>query len=290
MRLNTFAPTAVVGVLLWAAAAGAADLSVMSFNIRYGTANDGENHWDRRKELVYDVIRSRTPEVVGLQEALRFQIDEIRAALPQYGELGEGRDGGAEGEYSAILYRKDRLQVKDSGNFWLSQTPEKPSMHWGNACIRMCTWARFTNLDGDHPFYVYNTHLDHVSQPSREKGAALILDRIRARPSPDPFVVTGDFNAGEANPAVRRLVSAGRNGGTEPPMRDSFRVLFPQAREVGTFNGFAGRTGGDKIDYVFVSPGIEVLEASIIRDQVEDVYPSDHFPVSAKIRLPANPG
>ena len=118
------------------------DVRVMSFNIRYGTARDGENVWAKRRELVFRTVRDYAPEVVGLQEALRFQIDEIRRAVPGYAEVGTGREGGTKGEYSAILFRAERFDVTESGTFWLSDTPEVPSRHWGNACIRICTWAR----------------------------------------------------------------------------------------------------------------------------------------------------
>jgi len=151
------------------------ELLVMTFNIRYGTADDGENSWDKRKDLVFDVLRRNDPDVVGLQEALRSQLDDIRAALPQYGEIGVGRDDGkTAGEYSAILYKKDRLTVAESGTFWLSDTPETcGSITWGNACTRVCTWGWFVQKQAGKPFYIFNTHMDHVSQYSRERSAIL---------------------------------------------------------------------------------------------------------------------
>ncbi len=181
------------------------NLVVMTYNIRYGTANDGENSWANRKEMACDVLRRHNPDIVGLQEALRFQIDDIRAALPRYAEIGGGRDDGkTEGEYSAILYRKDRLDLDDSGTFWLSDTPETPgSITWGNACTRICTWGRFLRKDTRQAFYLFNTHLDHVSQYSRDRSAVLLAQRIRDRKHADPVLVTGDFNAGEDNPVVR---------------------------------------------------------------------------------------
>ena len=142
----------------------------MTFNIRYGTANDGDNNWANRKEMACDVLRRHNPDIVGLQEALRSQIDDIRAALPQYAEIGCGRDDGkTKGEYSAILYRKDRLDVNDCGTFWLSDTPEVPgSTTWGNKITRICTWGRFIPKDPGRPFYMFNTHFDHITQYSRD--------------------------------------------------------------------------------------------------------------------------
>ncbi len=271
------------------------ELQVMSFNIRYGSANDGENHWKNRREMVFDVIRNHYPDIVGLQEALDFQISEIRKALDKYGQIGVAReDGKTEGEYSAILYRLDRFDVGESGTFWLSDTPEVPgSSHWGNACVRICTWARFAEKKSGKAFYLYNTHLDHVSQPSREKSAVLLAQRISDRRHADPFVVTGDFNAGEDNPVVMYLkgkTSLGGLDGSESnntvPMVDTFRVLHPYAKEVRTGHSFRGSRQGNKIDYVFTPPGVQVLEAQILYDNVDGRYPSDHFPVTARLRLP----
>jgi len=271
-----------------------ADLVVMSFNIRYAAANDGENNWDKRKDLACDVVRRQAPDVVGLQEALRSQIDDMRAALPEYGEIGVAReDGQTKGEYSAILYRKDRFTVDDSGTFWLSDTPEVPgSITWGNACTRVCTWARLLPKAPGKPFYMFNTHLDHISQPSREKGIALIMSRLSSRKHPDPVVLTGDFNSGENNAVVRYLKGERRleivsNGMSQNPLPlvDTFRLLHQDASDVGTAHSFKGSYAGNKIDYIFVAPGTEVLRAEILHDNQDNRYPSDHFPITAAIRF-----
>ena len=271
---------------------GDSELRVMSFNIRYGTADDGENRWENRREMAVDVLRRHDPDVVGLQEALRFQIDEIRGSLPQYGEIGVGRDDGkTRGEYSGILWRIDRLKVLESGTFWLSDTPEVPgSTSWGNTITRICTWGRFLHKSSGKAFYLFNVHLDHQSQPSREKSVVLLAQRIRDREHPDPVIVTGDFNAGESNPAVRYLKGQSRaeeEGHPENPVPlvDTFRLLHAEATEVGTFNRFKGDRSGEKIDYVFVQPGRMVLEAAILHDNEGRRYPSDHFPVLARLSL-----
>lgn len=281
-------------------AAGSADSSlsvrVMSFNIRYGTANDGANRWENRKQLVFRVIRTHHPDFVGLQEALHFQIEEIMEALPDYQKIGVGRDDGkTRGEYSAILYNAERFRVDAHDTFWFSETPEVPgSKDWGNNITRICSWGRFVEKSTGRAMYHFNLHLDHQSQNSREKSVALLIRRIQARTHPDPVVVTGDFNAGEDNPAIRDMKGADNPGGGYPagtrnpiPLVDTFRELYPDATGVGTFNGFEGNTDGPKIDYIFVEPGTKVLEAEILRDNDNGQYPSDHFPVLARIDLPA---
>ena len=271
---------AVIAALLVSAAlhAGAPEpLAIMSFNIRYGTADDGPNRWELRWQQMLELLKVQNPDVLGVQEALHFQIDEILKALPEYQMVGVGRsDGGHGGEYSAILYRASRLTVRRTATFWFSDTPDiVASNTWGNAIERICTWALFDDKHG-RSFYVYNLHLDHVSQPSRETSVALLLDRIAARAPAAPVVVTGDFNTGETNPATQAMLKV---------FRDTFRVAHPNAKDVGTANQFTlGRISGEKIDYVFVEPETEVLNADIVRTSVEGKYPSDHFPVIARIR------
>jgi endonuclease/exonuclease/phosphatase family metal-dependent hydrolase len=264
-----------------APARAAEPISVMSFNIRYGTANDGDNHWTLRRTFLFDVVREQNADIIGLQEALDGQIREIVEAVPGYAVVGVGRDDGrAAGEYAAILVKKDRFNVAEAGTFWFSETPSVPgSTTWGNRITRICTWARLIDRDGS-AFWFFNVHLDHQSQPSRERSAELLLRRIDARALPgEPVIVTGDFNAGEDNPAVRTML-AGK------AFVDTFRVLHPDEEQVCTFNGFkAERIDGPKIDYVFVQPGTEVLSAAIDRTARDGKYPSDHFPVVARVRL-----
>lgn len=264
-----------------AAAQARAPLAAMSFNIRYGTAKDGENAWPLRREFLIDVMREQAADVVGLQEALDFQIDEITAALPMYGVIGVGRDDGArKGEYTAILFRRERFQVSDAGTFWFSDTPDViASTSWGNRITRICTWARLVDRDG-RAFWLYNVHLDHQSQPSRERSVALLRKRIDERRLPgEPVVVMGDFNAGEQNPAIAPMKAGGA-------FVDTFRVRHPDEKTVGTANSFdPARIQGEKIDYIFVPAGTEVTRAEIVRTTRNGRVPSDHFPVVAHIRL-----
>ncbi|HEX6132912.1 MAG TPA: glycoside hydrolase family 3 N-terminal domain-containing protein [Longimicrobiales bacterium] len=293
IRPGTTGRCGILAAILWLTASctglrpagqhAAADEPVraMTFNIRYGTANDGPDAWPNRRGLVIDVIRDFAPTVLGVQEALRFQLDEIARALPGYGIVGVGRDDGEErGEYSAILYDRARLEVLDSGTFWLSDTPEGPgSMTWGNRIPRIATWARLRlRSPPGTTFHVFNTHWDHESQPSRERSAALLLERIRARGARDPVLLMGDFNAGEDNAAFRALLAA-----QDPGLRDTFRDVHPQASGTGTYHAFRGDTSGARIDAILASPEWRTLDAAIVRVQENGRYPSDHFPVTATL-------
>jgi len=271
--------------LLAALAAGAVGctarppLRVMTFNIRYGTAADGENAWAHRRARLFNVVAAERPDVLGLQEALRFQLDELHARFPEFGEIGVGRDDGkTTGEYAAMLYRTDRLTVDSSGTFWLSDTPEVPgSVSWGNHVTRICTWALLRDRRTGARLAAFNLHLDHESQPARERGAELVMRRMVTIAGDRPTILTGDFNAGEDNPAVATVLRAG--------MRDTFRAIHPAARWVGTFNGFTGDSTGPKIDYVFAGPRWEILDAAIVRSRPGGRDASDHFPVTAVLRL-----
>jgi endonuclease/exonuclease/phosphatase family metal-dependent hydrolase len=280
MAATIAAPTVARSQPATAPSTAAVSLKVMSFNIRYGTANDGDNHWDRRKDFLVDVIRDEAPDVMGVQEALYGQLAYILQALPDYAMVGVGRDDGVRaGEYSSILYRRAALAVNRSDTFWFSDTPERvASKSWGNNITRICTWAQFTTPEG-RPLYVYNVHLDHQSQPSRERSATLLRSRMASRDPKAPVIVTGDFNAGEKNPAVVAMLEGG-------DLRDTFRVKQPQASPVGTFTGFKhGQITGEKIDYVFASGEWDVIDAQIVRTSRNDRYPSDHFPVTATLRM-----
>lgn len=286
MRTTTLAVLSLVALLCTGSVSHAADeaaLTLMSFNIRYGTANDGDDRWEHRDHLVERVIAGRAADVVGLQEALAFQIDEIVTAVDGYGVVGVGRDDGANrGEQAAILYRTDRFAVAESGTFWLSDTPGVVgSKSWGNGITRVCTWVRLIERSTGRGVYVFNAHLDHQSQPSRERSAELITERIKARAFDDPAVLMGDFNAGESNAAIRTVVAEGGAG-----LVDSYRVAHPDESTVGTFNGFRGTDDGDKIDYVFVPADAKVIDAEIDRTNDDGRYPSDHFPVWATVVLP----
>ncbi len=249
-------------------------LTISSFNVRYGTADDGVNRWELRRPRALGIIQKIKPDILCLQEALDFQVDEF-AMTTFFGTVGVGRDDGKKaGEYSAILYDRSRFRLLDSGTFWLSDAPEKVgSKSWGNNVVRICTWALLEDMGSKEIFRVYNTHLDHESQPSREKGIGLVLKRVAKA---TPAIVTGDFNAGESNP-VNKLM---RNGG----FRDTWRILNPALPEPGTFSGFK-ELGKEKIDYIWVDKSWKVRAASIVTDKVGGGWPSDHVPVTAYLEL-----
>lgn len=256
------------------------DVSVMSFNIRYGTAADGANSWPNRQVQVIRVIERHQPDILGVQEALDFQLQEMATKLPQYARVGVGRDDGrSAGEFSAILYRRSRFEVREQGTFWFSSTPEVPgSTGWGNNITRICTWARLSDRETGRSFYVYNVHLDHESAPSRERSAELLAQRVRERGSGGAVIIMGDFNSGEDAVPVRYLLS-------QLALTDTFGKLHPDSTGVATYHAFTGRTDGARIDHILVSAEFTIRSAGIDRSNEAGLYPSDHYPVHAIMGL-----
>jgi endonuclease/exonuclease/phosphatase family metal-dependent hydrolase len=262
------------------------EMRVMSFNIRQGNGQDGGNRWEFRKDLVDEVIRNESPDIVGLQEVYPFQLEHLLGRLPGYGAVGIGRDGGSMGEHCPILYRQDHFELLESQTFWLSDTPESPSANWGNRYRRICTWARLLDLRTRKPFFLYNTHLDHESAVAREKAIRLIMETIASRPGRAPFLLCGDFNAGEESTVFAYLRGETPLERPNPiPLVDTWRVIHPDEPDSGTVSRFIGSREPYKIDAILATPRSRVLDARILRIHQDGRYPSDHYPVTAHLRL-----
>lgn len=256
-------------------------LDVMSYNIRYDNPGDAPNNWDNRKEFLISQIRYHAPDVLGTQEGLVHQLEDIDRGLAQYAYFGVGRDhGDRRGEYTAIFYNTDRLKLLSSATFWLSPTPEVPSKGWDAALPRICTYGVFEDREAGRQFMVFNTHFDHVGTLAREESAKLILKKMKAlNPEGLPVVLCGDFNLQSDSPGVQVLLGEMVDAHTEAGKR----AFGPE----GTFNGFhLDRPVTARIDYVFVSPqGFEVQKSAILSDSKDGRYPSDHLPVLARLRF-----
>jgi len=264
---------------------GAGVVDVMTFNIRNGRANDGVNNWRQRRDILVGVLAEYGGDIVGLQEAFDFQADYIDAKLPQYGMYYVGRDDGARaGESCAILYRRDKYTPADSGTFWFSDTPAKPSTHWGNKCLRICSWVRLVNKTDAKGIYVYNLHLDHISQHSRKKSTRLLARRISQRTIKDPIIVMGDFNMSMDNPGMKYLQDGGDNA-SYPRMVSAWEIAHPKGPALRTGHGFKGGKTGSAIDHILIGEGSTVLKAHVDQRKIDGRWPSDHYPVTATIKL-----
>ncbi len=274
-----------------AIAAPPVDVRVMSFNIRYGTAKDGENHWDHRREFLVRTIQTFKPDLLGTQETLAFQRDFLADSLKDYEHLGAGRDDGREaGEMTALFYRRDRFEKLDGGHFWLSETPEiVASKSWDTSLTRMVTWVKLKDRQQKdaQPIVFFNTHFDHQGVAARLESARLLRRQLTKLASDCRIIITGDFNTGEKSAPYDALFLS--DDPDSFSLVDTFRVAHPnRTQEEGTFSGFrANAVGGERIDWIAASDYWQVIDASIDRTAVSDRTPSDHFPVTAILRFPA---
>ena len=258
------------------------EIAVVSFNVRHESLDQGANAWPARRDLVFAAIRERAPDLVGIQEASRGQVEELVRALPRYGAVGVGSEAGdARGVHAAIMFRLDRFEIEDRGVFWLSDEPDRPgSTSWGNREPRICIWARLRERLGGRTVAFFNTHLDHRAAESRTRGLALIAERIREHEGL-PVIFTGDFNVDAEDEVITGFLE--RAG-----LLDTLRAVAGEPiDEMGTYHGFEGSDDGRRVDLVLVSQGVRVLEAGIVRDQRDGRFPSDHFPVFGRVQIGA---
>jgi len=254
-------------------------LRVMSFNIRYGTAEDGANHWEKRKSLVVERIREFGPDLLGLQECRDdTQAEFIKTSLPEYEFHGVQRGGGPETalEMAPILFKRDAFRVHQTGCFWLSETPQVPgSKSWGSTFARTVTWVELFHLPSQRTLTFSNTHFDYES--SAIDGAARFLrtwlsDAIKK----SPVILTGDFNADKDSFAYRTLTGAG--------LTDAYRAAGGDAGSEGTFHGFGTVEKIVPIDWVLVSEHFHATESHVDRTETGERFPSDHYPVLTTLR------
>lgn len=259
------------------------EIRVMTFNIRLDTPADSMNNWKYRRENAARMIRFYDVDLLGTQEVLHNQLQDLLNLLPEYGYLGAGRkDGKTEGEYSAFFFRKSRFDLLKTGNFWLSQTPEVPgSMGWDAACERMVTWGIFKDRANGKKFAAFNTHFDHMGKVARLNSALLLKDRISQIAGNMPVILTGDFNDTEGSEPIQKLLEGGKLKDTR---RSAALVYGPE----WTFHGF-GRVPlpeRERIDFIFISPSAEVNACASLAEVCDTLYLSDHNPVLAKVVLP----
>lgn len=259
-------------------------LRIMTFNIRYNNPDDGKFSWTNRKSLVFNTIAKYKVDVLSIQEGLYSQVTDLEENFPNYTRVGVGREDGKQaGEFSAIFFRKDRFELLDHANFWLSQTPLVPgSMGWDAACTRIVTWAKLKDRKNGKPFFVFNTHFDHMGEVARRESAQLLLKQVTNIAGTTPFAITGDFNGDEQSVPYQTLINSvspkllntryvSENGRKGPDCSFiSFKVEFKK---------------GEIIDHIFINSKSKALNYTIADDNISGFYPSDHLPVLTDIIL-----
>ncbi len=246
---------------------------LMTYNIRLDNPGDGVNAWDNRKDFLAKQILFYAPDIMGVQEALPGQMDDLQEALSDYKYIGVGRDDGhRKGEFSAIFYESKKWEVVMDSTFWLSDSPDKVSMGWDAVCNRVCTFGQFQRKSDKKKIWVFNTHFDHVGKRARRESINLIVNTIKEVTSPTDLVFfMGDLNMIPSDESLEPL---------RLDLVDSFHHAELNYGPEGTFNGFDWNASPERrIDYIFTRPNIKVKKYAVLSESCENRYPSDHFPV-----------
>ena len=260
-------------------------LNVMTFNIRLNHAGDSLNAWPHRKDMAASQILFHDAHLVGVQEALHMQMEDLQQRLTGYKFAGVGRkDGKQGGEYSAIFYDTSRLALIKTETFWLAEQTNIPGLKgWDAAIERVVTWAQFRDMKTNKTFYHFNTHFDHVGKIARKESARLILDKINEIAKDQPVILTGDFNAKPTDEPI--LVLTDINNPKQVIQSEAISET-PHYGPTGTFTGFQSKeTSNEPIDYIFIKNGIKVLKHATLSQTWQGKFSSDHFPVLAVVEI-----
>lgn len=254
-------------------------IKIMTTNIRYANPNDGINIWDNRKEWLCGGINFMEVDILGAQEVINSQLNDMIQLLPTYAHVGVGRNGDDEGEYCPIFYKREKYEVLDSKTFWLSQTPDKEnSIGWDAALPRIVTWVKIKDRFTGKEFYFFNTHFDHRGEVARLESAELLLKKVKQIAGEFPFFVTGDFNFAPSVEAYEVLVAKNKeNYFLKDTRSEAQKVYGPEY----TFNGFKLEPDQDRerIDYIFYHGPISIIGHHVLDGQRGPRYISDHFPI-----------
>ncbi len=281
-------------------------LTIGTYNIRMDAEDDiaHGNGWTRRAPYLTKLVEFNDFDIIGMQEVLHHQLQYILKALPEYQYTGVGRDDGLQGgEYSPILYKKERFDLLKDGHFWLSEHTDYPNKGWDAACVRICSWVYLKDKVTQKKIWFFNLHIDHVGVEARKNSAKLILSKIKEMCGTNPVILTGDFNVDQTNESYKLLAESG-------VLFDSYQVAAKRYISNGTYNAFMpNAVSNSRIDHIFVSKSFSVARYGVLTDTyrtpkandsdydfkdssqafyAEDVVarvPSDHFPVKAVLNF-----
>ncbi len=256
-------------------------MKILSCNIRHYSPNDGKNHWNYRKEMCMGIIHSRFPSVISFQEMWREQLLDFQASFPEFEPAVIVDEPVGKNPVNTIFYRRDLFKKISGGGYWLSETPHiTGSRSWDSDRIRLVNWLRLEELRTQKEFRIINTHLDHIGQTARENQARLIKEDASVYPMEYPQILTGDMNADSANKAIHILKEGG--------WRDTYEMIHGTGNPGHTLHRFIGPlydSDKGKIDWIFIRGNVKVIDAEIIKDSRNGLFPSDHYFVSAEIEL-----
>lgn len=265
------------------------NFTFVSFNMKKNAALFGHKSWKNRVELITQIILDSKADVIGTQELTPKTLDDIKTRLPQYECVGVGNGGKDKGEHTAIFFKKDKFLIAKGGTFWLSNRPNSPSKYIYSALPRTCTHCILQCKTTGRYFKVYNTHLDHLSALARKKGLWVINNHILKSHQAYgyfPVVLMGDFNSVTKSSVIKNWKKISENNKDTLPLNsvyDFFASRPSEAQITLTYHQFTGKILGSPIDHIFTTTDWVVSDLRICRDNVNNHYPSDHYPVVAKL-------
>lgn len=261
------------------------ELNVMTFNIRLDVPSDSLNSWQYRKENAAEMVRMNDVDILGMQEVLLNQMNDLKERLPQYTAIGVGREDGADkGEFTPIFYKKDRFSAIESGTFWVSETPELAGSNgWDASYIRVATWAILKEKATGKEIFAINTHLDNDGLIARKEGGNLLLKKAEELGKGLPIVLTGDFNDTPQSEAIKNITDASKTN----HLLDSKTIALKTSGTDWTFHNFGRLAESERplIDYIFVSKQIKVQDYAVLPDTLNGTFVSDHKPVLSTITI-----
>lgn len=246
------------------------EITICSFNIRGSNMDTGVNAWSNRKKMVIREFGNYQYDIVCMQEPLTDQIQDF-LSIGIYEWLGVSGQGTPDSDvFTPIFYNKKKLNVLDYGTFWLSETPDVVSRGWDGKFPRICTWAKFRDIENCRSFYVFNTHLDHVGEVAKLEGARLICRKIKEMTAEEAVFITGDMNSTPETPPIHTFLSEFSN---------SWEIATEKSGPAGTAHSYGKLYPPSQIDYIFVNEYISVTKAITITKNSDPVYMSDHYPI-----------
>lgn len=251
-----------------------------TYNLRYDNPRDTGNLWINRAPVVAALIRFHNFDVLGTQEGLLNQLNDLSNALPAYSRYGLGRDDGKDaGEHSAIFYRKDKFDLLQHGDFWLSETPDQPTLGWdATCCKRICSWVQLKDKQSGKTFYFFNAHYDHQGVKARIESSKLVLQKIKTIAGNSEVVFTGDLNGGHETDCYKIIATSGW-------LKDSYTLAPTPYTNNGSFNSFGSHVKSTElIDHIFVTKGFTVTRYGVLTDTYQGKFPSDHCPVMVNVQ------
>jgi len=278
MKLKLFL---TLSLLLSLARFGVAQYTIGSFNIRYDNAGDEGNRWSQRARVAANLIKFHQYDIFGVQEALKNQVDDLVKYLPDYDQYGLGRDDGKDaGEHSSIFYRKDKFKLLKKGDFWLSETPDKPGKGWdAKCCNRICSWVQLQDVSTGKKFFYFNAHFDHEGEIARIESGKLVIKKIKEIANGTPAVFTGDLNGGQTSEWYLTLANSDL-------LTDTYKQVKEPYVNNASFNAWGKNLEGyEIIDHVFVTKGFTATRWGLLTDTYHGKFVSDHFPVLVGVTL-----